>query len=102
MSAPIGPGDWVQCVDASPPAWPNTGGLLVLGGVYCVEGIVKGLRLDGSFHPGLILTDPATKSSAGLVEHCWRLERFVPLGGRRADFIEALKQPAPEREREDA
>lgn len=38
MAEPIGPGDWVECIDASVPVDPPLGAQhLVLGALYCVD-----------------------------------------------------------------
>lgn len=76
MSAALGPGDHVRCIDGS--AHGRTGdALLVVGRIYRVT------RLWGD---ELML--------AGLPHHSWIAERFEPLGRRSFDH---LLQPAPER-----
>lgn len=101
MAAPIGPGDFVECVDVrpslrfAPPA-------LRLGAIYCVEGIEPECfcSLCGRC-AGLVLLGYAPQPGARAAKAC----RFRPIYRPNADFIESLKAPpksAPVRESEDA
>ena len=90
MSA-IGPGDWVECVDAGSPRGKR-GPVLVLGKVYCVDGVVHQdypCLHDGCGHNLLEV--------AG-VNHelpCCP-SRFRPIYRPKADLIERLMQPIDE------
>lgn len=97
MSA-IGPGDWVECVDAKPCArWGDPG--LRKGGLYQVEAVsircdeVSGykaaaVRLAGYVHP----TVEGVR---------WLgLDRFRPIYRPNVDLIQSLKAPAPPAVRE--
>jgi hypothetical protein len=94
MAAPIGPGDWVQCVTSVGP--DSFGNRIFAGSVYCVELIAPFSDLPGSpdgFGVKLV--------GIGNANCLWGPERFTPLGGNRADLIESLKAPpikAPARE----
>lgn len=102
MSAPIGPGDWVECVES------RQGTLLLrVGAIYQIEAVrnfewscdgcepgecdqcgVRCVGLDSS-RPGY---------SGGWI--CSR--RFRPVYRPKSEIIQALKQPSPTRELEDA
>ncbi len=84
MSEPIGPGDWVECVDDDPCEVYGPSGLIA-GALYRVLGAKK-------------CTDPNTGYVADalkvLVSPRWHgLKRFRPIYRPRADFIESLKAP---------
>lgn len=87
MAEPIGPGDWVECVDASPMRFFETG--LTVGAVYLVEGctyprdgLIAGLLLRGVRHPGNLLGD-------------YNPRRFRPIYKPSADLIQSLLRPVP-------
>jgi len=102
MAGAIGPGDWVECIDASPDWWGETVPLVV-GRIYRV------LRLE---------RDPDRERPPGTVEECgvilvgvrvgpkgddsFSLGRFRPVYRPNVDIIESLKAPSPSRELEDA
>lgn len=98
MSSAIGPGDFVECVNAEPCAlWGDPG--LREGGIYQVEAVamrrdsVSGfegaaVRLVGYVHP---TTEGVRWLGA---------DRFRPIYRPNADLIESLKQPAPDAVRE--
>lgn len=102
MSAPIGPGDFVECVDASitPGCGPHG---LVAGRIYlvlAVEAVPPGFRDAGS--PGLLIDGASpTTNECGIPIRLFRPERFRPLYRPSADLIESLKAP-PQRVKEDA
>jgi hypothetical protein len=95
MAAPIGPGDWVECVDVSPRYQPGYGWCpapdqLVLRSIYRVARVfcepvwgvdsvvLEGLgahetRADGAYWAG----------------------RFRPIYRPKSELIDTLKQPAP-------
>lgn len=96
MTSAIGPGDFVECVNADPQFIIPTG--LSAGAIYQVQALtpprpgrwaVAGLLLVGVRHPGNELGD-------------YNPDRFRPIYRPRADFIESLKQPSPARESEAA
>lgn len=100
MSAPIGPGDFVECVDASPDWWGDPVPLVV-GQIYRVLGIDwgEGARISppGLEHaPGLWLAGVRSEND----EDSFALDRFRPIYRPRADLIEQLQQPAPHAVRE--
>ena len=91
MSA-IGPGDWVECVDASPHPNHKVSTKLVQGALYrvreesvCPETGKNGLTLCGVLLP--------IHSKIGR-EIGWLLSRFRPIYRPKADLIESLKTPA--------
>lgn len=97
MSAQIGPGDVLECVDAH---LYEEGGeaLLTLGAHYTVEAVWdylphRGDPDSGWFDCAVDLVGVAPPAD-GLA---WGLYRFRPVDSSRADFITSLKQPAPER-----
>lgn len=97
MAAPIGPGDWVECLRVWPRAPDEAPTGFRVGGLYCVEAA----RDDGwcdvccECCPGLTFTNIARGE--------WFIGcAFRPVYRPNADFIESLKQPSPERERETA
>lgn len=86
MSAPIGPGDWVECVDASAcPAYGPTP--LVVGLIYAVE------RIDGRADVvgGVALHLVGVRS--GGPQGGFGAFRFRPVYRPRTDLIETLLQP---------
>jgi hypothetical protein len=110
MSAPIGPGDWIECVG---PFEGNGAGLAAryraLGytivGAYHVgllticTAVTSAMRLpDGRIVPGLQTRDVKAFRSGRevwLPAYQWR-----PVYRPKSEFIESLKQPSPEREAE--
>lgn len=93
MSAPIGPGDWVECINPLATS-------IAYGALYCVEevevndrlpcecGCVVGVELAGD------VRDPFSMWCAGC--------EVRPIYRPKSTFIDTLKQPAPERELIDA
>lgn len=103
MSAPIGPGDWVEYV-GGPDEWstgsyPNHWGTsLVIGNIYCVQGIVPGeLFEDG--RDALELCGCNFTYPNGDRE-CWDAGRFRPIYRPKSELIHHLQQPAPDAVRE--
>lgn len=97
MAAPIGPGDWVECVDgdARYPQMPR-------GSIWCVEAIIPWRAFCALCEGGSTLF-PALKL-AGDPDDDWCACAYRPIYRPRASFIESLKAPpqrAP-RETEDA
>lgn len=99
MSAPIGKGDFVECVDVA--ARPHSCALprpLVLGGIYRVHDVTR--RADW---PGLP-TDGIELVEYPELRDFWRIsfdiERFRPIYRPKSDLIEQLKQAAPDAVRE--
>jgi hypothetical protein len=107
MSA-IGPGDYVECVDASPPA-PDTwaadcGAYLVGGRMYRVVSVGRSWSRKYGLGDGVVLDAPETQYDCPDGIPSWPVERFRPIYRRKSDLIETLKQPLPDavRELEDA
>jgi hypothetical protein len=97
MSA-IGPGDWVECIDASPHARLPDRQILQLGKLYCIRDVTTGLRLNGKREAALRLVGlvlPVINRPGN--EYAWSPARFRPIYRPRdnAEFIEKLKTPAP-------
>lgn len=93
MSAPIGPGDWVECVDAS-----DSDGLLVLGARYRVLAVwdyTPYVRDSQRYDCSVDLVE-VPRSEPDIA---WGLYRFRP--DQSGDFIASLKAP-PQRVKEDA
>lgn len=85
MSAPIGPGDWVECVDT------RDSPVVVLHAIYLVE--------DTAWHrdiPCLILRGVVSPRGFRKV----RADCFRPIYRPKSELIEQLKQPAPDAVRE--
>lgn len=85
MAAPIGPGDWVECVDASFRYSDPDGDLALLrvGAVYQVEAVRIG--------PGLLLCGvPMVQRQRGY----WA-DRFRPIYRRDATLITRLLEKLP-------
>lgn len=97
MSDPIGPGDTVECIDASP--YEDGPAVLVLGQRYVVRAVWDYLPHRGNPCSEWIdcavdlvdVPDPAE----GLA---WGLYRFRPLGGPTSDLLKNLLQPSRARE----
>lgn len=88
MSAPIGPGDWVECVKCSPHGHMRG---LRLGGVYRVCEIIHGPRSCdgcGTNHEGLALDGLFANPG-------WAICAFRPIYRPRADLIQRLLSPVP-------
>lgn len=99
MSA-IGPGDWVECVDASPRYVPGVGmspvpAPLVKGAVYRVERVVYDARWDET---GIVLD--GIRENAWRIDGAFNVDRFRPIYRPKSEIIESLKQPAPDAVRE--
>ena len=94
MSA-IGPGDWVECIRTGDGRADHPGRGFTLGKLYCVREVsAKNYPCPcGRTCGGLRFTnmkDPAIG--------WWSACAFRPIYRPKADFIEALKRPAPEQE----
>lgn len=94
MSAPIGPGDWVECVKAD----FFGGDTIVKGGIYCVEAILPNhgwCPLCKDYCADVVLTTDVEKDIG------WCPGRFRPIYRPKAELIEVLKKPVelPEDER---
>lgn len=102
MSA-IGPGDWVECLTPSPDT-----NACVEGGLYCVEALVPAFGgcpvCDDDMPEGMIFAGHPREPAWGGYLKSWCPCRFRPIYRPKSDFIEQLKQPAPDivREFEDA
>jgi len=106
MAAPIGPGDWVECVDASPHRGardPSVVAPLTCGALYRVRDVVEGF-IGGQLVSGLLLVGITNPTNREGLEFAYDIERFRPIYRPNKEIIESLKQPAPAgvRELEDA
>lgn len=91
MTAEIGPGSVVECVDARPPVTKRgTGPQLVAGAIYRIQGFVDGsvCRKCGSCRPVQICGMHSAAFRNAFCSH-----RFRPLGGDH-ETLEALKRAA--------
>jgi hypothetical protein len=89
MSAPIGPGDWLECIKAV----GDEAHLIIVGEFYCVE------RLDsellgpcgecGAVGTGFHLAGIKLRWEQGAFCTC----SFRPVGGPEVDVVEVLKAP---------
>jgi hypothetical protein len=97
MSAPIGPGDWVECVDAAARSFFAPEDVLTVGKLYRVT-----KTFVNAFGPALgIEGHPRIDASAYWgFEVGYRLHRFRPIYRPKSSIIEQLKQPAPDVVRE--
>lgn len=96
MSAPLGPGDWVEFRPQHefPPEHIQLSGLTV-GAIYQVLNV---FLAGGKGALDLVGVPPYRTS-----EHRgFSVRAFRPIYRPKQSIIEALKHPAPEREREDA
>lgn len=98
MSAPIGPGDWIEFYRGFKgrpvPDWSP----ISLGHAYRVARLAETYDDDGiTAIPGVIIDGYETFRGQPCA---FPLECFRPISGRRRDLIETLKQPAPDAVRE--
>lgn len=70
MSEPIGPGDWVECIDATPGVNPPNVSYLVLGALYCIEAVITSPR--GAVIYGLVGMHQTGLSGRRLAYSAWR------------------------------
>jgi hypothetical protein len=100
VSAPIGPGDFVECVhaDAIRGVWAGQcwepGAALTKGAIYTVREVF----IDVAGREALDLVEvqrgpEAVKGWGGRIGYA--PERFRPIYRPKSDLIESLKQPAP-------
>lgn len=90
MAEPIGPGDWVECVNSKQ---AKRGARIDRGDLYCVDTITQGLDIiGGGIIQGLVLTEPKTRSMApsGVMDG-WRPEHFRPIYTPKQSLIESLR-----------
>jgi hypothetical protein len=99
MSA-IGPGDWLECVDAVSDLGGSLfdGGFLVHGRIYQVEEVTEARITSGVMVPSVRLVGQPDLHGRSGRRGSYAVSRFRPVYRPNSDFIEALKQPAPERE----
>lgn len=99
MSAPIGPGDWLECIGD----WPALG--LAKGSIWQCDAVIEcstdaeceECGESGGF--GLLLRNSTEPMEDG---EGWCPCGFRPIYRPNSEIIQLLKQPAPERELEDA
>lgn len=78
MAEPIGPGDWVECIDDSPGVIPAACGLLVLGALYQVDEVGEDEDDSGMLHDAVTLTYPKHFMPEGW-EASFKASRFRPI-----------------------
>jgi len=111
VAAPIGPGDWVECVDASTPPGFTLRAHLAVGRLYLVEWV--GVVPPGFSNPGApairLMGHPSGLNRMGRQTVGWAIARFRPIYRPKQEIIEALKAPVArtpkvvrEKSREDA
>jgi hypothetical protein len=84
MAAPIGPGDWVECVDPSP-SITGVDHRFVLGGIYCVRDFIDRLRCDcGALHGGFLFFNHPDPPGPGWA---WGQCAFRPIPRPKASFL---------------
>lgn len=94
MAAPIAPGDWVECVDASP-GWDGLPVPFVVGGLYRVTEVIEGNewhqagRYVREFCVGLLFEGVPQPSDDG----SYNAVRFRPIYRPSEKLIEQLSQP---------
>jgi hypothetical protein len=95
MSAPIGPGDWVECIA------PCEEYGLRAGAIYCVEEVAEPAT-DGSCQhcSGGCFGVLVSEAWLPVAEGYWCGARFRPIYRPKSSIIEQLKQPAPDVVRE--
>lgn len=106
MAAPIGPGDWVECVDASLRRVTIASGRLVRGAIYCVAWCAERHATGVGLVQSIGLTDPVMRWYAeDGTEGGYVADRFRPIYRPKQELIQSLKAPpinAPARVSEDA
>jgi hypothetical protein len=93
MSQPIGPGDWVECVNRTSQWGGLLGGCdrLRVGALYQVVAVDR-----NPDDPAVLLAEARSDHVSGM----FSASHFRPVYRPKSDFIEKLKQPAPAREHE--
>lgn len=98
MSAPIGPGDYVECIqNRLPTTLPPRG--IVVGRIYRVTDTGVTPPDDKEPNKAWLRVDGAECRPDRWGFHA---EWFRPVYKPQASLIQSLKQPAPEREQENA
>lgn len=86
MSAPIGPGDWVEYVGGKDPEAISVG-WLSLGGLYVVAAVTTAPGLSGKLCPALILEGWRGR---------WTVKAFRPVYRPNAELLADLLRRAKE------
>lgn len=99
MSEPIGPGEWVECVDAGPDSWGRAVPLEV-GGVYLVASVCMAEDVHGVLGPCVtlanILDEAELDFARGVIWlSAYDVSRFRPIYRPKASLIQSLLQPLP-------
>lgn len=92
MSAPVGVGDWVECIDARPFAWTGCR-VLQLGAIYRVRDIVLSLAITGDLSDALLLDGIHHYSPRHIKECAFAVDRFRPIYRRRDGAFDHLLTP---------
>lgn len=102
MAAPIGPGDWVECVDDRGDGGIalHDGGFLVLGRIYQIDELMAAQTTLAGLVPAVRLVGQPFLHARSWRRRAYALSRFRPIYRPKSDLIESLKQPAPPVERE--
>jgi len=91
MAAPIGKGDWVECINDRPPPGGEVFGFNI-GDIACVLAV----SISPKGNPCVALADDPNPAF-------WSIKRFRPIYRPKREIIEALKAPPIRvRETEDA
>ena len=91
----IGPGDWVECVEAPKGGAYSDEGFARVGCIYQVREVIDRCRGNDGVEPGCRLVgQPQIIDDLGL-ECAYPLALFRPIYRPKSEIIEALKQPAP-------
>lgn len=92
MAAPIGKGDWIECIRAAMPA--GLPEVLTVGATYQVEDVRMGVERfrTGQIAPALLLYG-VHFAPPGEGRACWDPLRFRPSKPPGAGLIESLKAP---------
>lgn len=94
MAAPIGPGDWVECLRTWSPSPGESRAGFQVGGLYCVADVSDARPCDECGRCGGL-------TFRGIARGHWFIAcAFRPIYRPDSDLIESLKAPAPEAVRE--
>lgn len=98
MSAPIGPGDWVECVDdrASDFGSFGKGEVVVAGGVYLVSEVLMAFAPNGTRRPSLRLAGVVAPPSRRFRLCALDATRFRPIYRPDESLTRRLMEPLPD------
>jgi hypothetical protein len=94
MSADIGPGDFVECVDDAPGPGNHKG--IAAGNIYTIRKVQESLVTPGTF--GVLLVGIILPRHPLGHEIAWKTDRFRPIYRPKPDaFTDLLKVPDRQR-----